>query len=107
MPRSIWNGTITFGMVNVPIKLYSATESKSVHFQEAHITDGARIEHRRICPKEEREVPKEELVMGFEVARATARAPCARTGCSSRPWAKPTGWPWDAWSCARRNTSSP
>jgi DNA end-binding protein Ku len=68
MPRSIWNGTITFGMVNVPIKLYSATESKSVHFQEVHITDGARIEHRRICPKEEREVPKEELVMGFEVA---------------------------------------
>ena len=55
-------------MVNVPIKLYSATESKSVHFQEAHITDGARVEHRRICPKEEREVPKEEVVMGFEVA---------------------------------------
>jgi DNA end-binding protein Ku len=62
MPRSIWNGTITFGMVNVPIKLYSATESKSVHFQEAHITDGARIEHRRICPKEECEVPKEEVL---------------------------------------------
>jgi DNA end-binding protein Ku len=68
MPRSIWNGTITFGMVNVPIKLYSAMESKSVHFHEVHVKDGARIEHRRICPKEEREVPYEQIVKGYEVA---------------------------------------
>lgn len=68
MPRSIWNGTITFGMVNVPIKLYSATESKTVHFHEVHVKDGARIEHRRICPKEEREVPYEQIVRGYEVA---------------------------------------
>jgi DNA end-binding protein Ku len=67
-PRSIWNGTITFGMVNVPIKLYSATESKSIHFHEVHAKDGARIEHRRICPKEEKEVPKEQIVSGYEVA---------------------------------------
>jgi DNA end-binding protein Ku len=68
MPRSIWNGTITFGMVNVPIKLYSATESKSVHFHEVHVKDGARIQHRRICPKEEREIPSDQVVKGFEVA---------------------------------------
>jgi DNA end-binding protein Ku len=55
-------------MVNVPIKLYSATESKSVHFHEVHAKDGARIEHRRICPKDEREVPKEQIVKGYEVA---------------------------------------
>ena len=66
-PRSIWNGTITFGLVRVPIKLYSATESKSVHFHEVHVTDGARIEHRRICPKDEHEVPADEVVKGFEV----------------------------------------
>jgi DNA end-binding protein Ku len=66
-PRSIWNGTITFGMVNVPIKLYTATESKSIHFHEVHVKDGARIEHRRICPKEEKEVPKEEITSGYEV----------------------------------------
>ena len=64
MPKSIWNGTITFGMVNVPIKLYSATESKTVHFHEVHIEDGARIEHRRCCPKENREIPFEEIVKG-------------------------------------------
>ena len=52
MPKSIWNGTITFGMVNVPIKLYSATESKSIHFHQVHARDGSRIEHRRICSKE-------------------------------------------------------
>ena len=51
MARSIWNGTVTFGMVNVPVKLYTATESKTVRFQEVHLKDGARIEHRRICPK--------------------------------------------------------
>jgi DNA end-binding protein Ku len=68
VPRSIWNGTITFGMVNVPVKLYSATESRTVHFHEVHLRDGARIEHRRICPKEGDEVPFEEIVKGFEVA---------------------------------------
>ena len=68
MPKSIWNGTITFGMVNVPVKLYSSTDSKSVHFQEVHVSDGARIEHRRICPKDDREVPYDEVVKGYEVA---------------------------------------
>jgi DNA end-binding protein Ku len=68
MPRSIWNGTITFGLANVPIKLYSATKSQSVHFNEVHVKDGARIEHRRICPREGREVPYKEIVKGYEVA---------------------------------------
>src|SRR5256885_2703076 len=66
-PRSIWNGTVTFGLVNVPIKLYTATESKTVHFNEVHAKDGARIEHRRICPKEDKEVSYEEVVKGYEV----------------------------------------
>ena len=68
MPRSIWNGTLSFGVVHVPIKLYSATESKTVHFHEVHLEDGARIEHRRFCSKEDQEVPYEEVVKGYEVA---------------------------------------
>lgn len=68
MARSIWNGTISFGMVNVPIKLYSATESKSISFHEVHMRDGARVEHRRICSKEEREVPYDQIVKGYEIA---------------------------------------
>jgi len=71
MPRSIWNGTITFGLVNVPIKLYSATESKTVHFHEVHLRDGAQIEHRRYCTKEDKEVDYKEVVKGYEVSEGT------------------------------------
>src|SRR3954452_5484171 len=67
-PRSIWNGTITFGLVNVPVKLYSATESKTVHFSEVHAKDGAKIEHRRVCPKEDKEVDYKDVVKGYEVS---------------------------------------
>jgi len=70
-PRSIWNGTITFGLVNVPIKLYSATESKTVHFQEVHMRDGAQIEYRRFCSKEEKEVDYKDVVKGYEVSEGT------------------------------------
>jgi DNA end-binding protein Ku len=68
-PRSIWNGTITFGLVNVPVKVYSATESKSIHFHQVHLKDGARIEHRRVCPKEDKEVPNDEIVKGYELSK--------------------------------------
>lgn len=68
MARSIWNGTITLGTIAVPIKVHSATQSKTVHFREVHAKDGARIEHKRICPREDEEVPYAEVVKGFEVA---------------------------------------
>jgi DNA end-binding protein Ku len=70
-PRSIWNGTITFGLVNVPIKLYTATESKTVSFSEVHLKDGAKIEHRRFCPKENKQVDYDETVKGYEVSADT------------------------------------
>src|SRR5947208_14993288 len=66
--RSIWNGTIAFGGVFVPVKVHSATEDKTVHFHEVHQDDGARIEHKRICQKEEKEVPYKEIVGGYEYA---------------------------------------
>jgi DNA end-binding protein Ku len=68
MPKSIWNGTISFGLAHVPIKLYSATESKTVRFHEVHFGDGAPIEHRRICSKDGKEVPYKDVVKGFEVS---------------------------------------
>jgi DNA end-binding protein Ku len=68
MPKSIWNGTISFGLAYVPVKLYSATESKTVHFHEVHVSDGAQIEHKRICSKEGKEVPYKEVVKGYEVS---------------------------------------
>jgi DNA end-binding protein Ku len=66
-PRSIWNGAIAFGLVQVPIKVYSASESKTVHFREVHLKDESRIEHRRICPRDDKEVPYDDIVKGFEV----------------------------------------
>jgi DNA end-binding protein Ku len=67
MPKSIWNGTISFGLAHVPVKLYSATESKSVSFREVHVSDGARIEHKRVCSKDGREVAYKQIVKGYEV----------------------------------------
>jgi DNA end-binding protein Ku len=49
--------------------VHSATEDTSVHFHEVHIDDGARIEHKRFCPKEDKEVPSKEIVKGYEVSR--------------------------------------
>ena len=67
MPRSIWNGTVAFGLVAVPVKVFSATESRSVHFREVHARDGGRIEHRRICPNDGEQVDYDEIVKGYEV----------------------------------------
>ena len=71
MARSIWNGTIVFGLVAVPIKVYSATRSQTVHFREVHAKDGGKIEHRRICPKHRGlyEVDHDDIVKGYEVSK--------------------------------------
>ncbi len=55
-PRSLWNGTITLGLLNVPVKLHTATESKTVRFRQVHVKDGSPIQHRRFCAKEGKEV---------------------------------------------------
>jgi DNA end-binding protein Ku len=64
----MWMGTLTFGLVSVPVKLYSAVAHRSVHFHQLHAADHARIYMKRICPVEEEEVPFEEIVKGFEIA---------------------------------------
>jgi DNA end-binding protein Ku len=68
MARSIWNGTITFGLIAVPIKVNSATEDKSVHFHQVHAADGSRIKQKRICSKENKEVPYKEVAKGYELS---------------------------------------
>jgi DNA end-binding protein Ku len=67
MPRSIWNGTVSFGLIAVPIKVHSATQSHTIHFHQVHEKDGARIRQKRICSKEGKEVPYEEVGLGYEV----------------------------------------
>ncbi|HEY2772155.1 MAG TPA: Ku protein [Solirubrobacteraceae bacterium] len=67
MPRSIWNGTITFALIAVPVKVHSAIEDETVHFHQVHAKDGAPIKHKRICSKEGKEVPYKEVAKGYEV----------------------------------------
>jgi DNA end-binding protein Ku len=67
MPRSIWSGAISFGLVNVPVKLYSAVSRKTVRFNQLHEKDGARIQQKRFCSQEDEEVPWEEIVKGYEI----------------------------------------
>ena len=69
MARSIWSGSISFGLVNIPIKVVTAVTDKDIHFHLLHEKDNARIKFKRTCPKEEVEVPNEEIVRGFEVGR--------------------------------------
>jgi DNA end-binding protein Ku len=68
MPRSIWSGAISFGLVNVPVKLYSAVSRKTVRFHQLHATDGVRIQQKRFCPVDGEEVPYDQIVKGYEVA---------------------------------------
>src|SRR6187431_60617 len=68
MPRSIWRGAISFGLVNVPVKLYSAVSKKTVRFNQLHEKDNSRIQMKRWCPEEDAEVPYEEIVKGYEIS---------------------------------------
>jgi DNA end-binding protein Ku len=68
MPRAIWSGSISFGLVNVPVKLSTAVSPKDVRFNQLHAPDNARIQQKRWCPEEDVEVPFDEIVKGYEVA---------------------------------------
>src|SRR5919202_3576959 len=67
MPRSIWKGAISFGLVNVPVKLYSAVSKKTVRFHQLHDKDGVRIQQKRVCPADGEEVAYEHIVKGYEI----------------------------------------
>ncbi|HEV2076087.1 MAG TPA: Ku protein [Thermoleophilaceae bacterium] len=68
MPRSIWSGAISFGLVNVPVKLYSAVSRKTVRFHQLHDKDHVRIQQKRVCPEDGEEVPYDNVVKGYEIA---------------------------------------
>jgi DNA end-binding protein Ku len=68
MPRAMWSGAISFGLVTVPVKLYPATSPKDIRFNQLHDKDNGRINMKRWCSKEQAEVPYDEIVKGFEIA---------------------------------------
>jgi DNA end-binding protein Ku len=69
MARAIWSGSISFGMVSIPVKLFGATESKDISFHLLHATCGTRLKQLRWCPPDEVEVPWSETVRGYEYAK--------------------------------------
>jgi len=69
MTRAIWSGSISFGLVNVPVKLYSAVRKKNVRFHQLDEKTGARVRNKRVSEKSGREVPYEQIVKAYEVAK--------------------------------------
>ncbi|MEV0969137.1 Ku protein [Microtetraspora glauca] len=65
--RSIWKGAISFGLVTIPVKLYSATEQKDVAFHQVHREDGGRIKYKRVCTADGQEVSYSDIAKGFEL----------------------------------------
>lgn len=68
MPRSMWTGAISFGLVNVPVRLYPAVRSKSLSFVQLHDKDGGRIRYRKVCELDGEEVSADEIVKAHEIA---------------------------------------
>src|SRR5687767_7354224 len=69
MPRAIWSGTISFGLVSVPVRMYSAIDESDLRFHLVHEPDGGRIGYQKICKAEDEPVPDDEIVKAYEAAK--------------------------------------
>lgn len=69
MPRPLWSGAISFGLVTIPVKIISATEDHSIHFRQVHLEDMGRVRTRKICSIDGETVPQEEIGKGYEVTK--------------------------------------
>ena len=65
--RSMWKGAVSFGLVMIPVKLYTATETRDIAFRQVHREDGGRVRFRRFCTIDEQEVPYEDIAKGYEL----------------------------------------
>jgi DNA end-binding protein Ku len=65
--RAIWKGAVSFGLVSIPVKLYTATEEKDVSFHQVHRSDGGRIRYKRVCQLDGEEVPYSDIAKGYEL----------------------------------------
>ena len=66
MPRAMWKGAVSFGLVNVPVKLYAATEDHDISFRQVHREDGGRIHYKRVCSIDGEEVSYDDIAKGYE-----------------------------------------
>jgi DNA end-binding protein Ku len=65
--RAIWKGAVSFGLVSIGVRLYSATEEKDIRFHQVHVTDGGRIRYKRVCSVDGEEVPYDDIAKGYDV----------------------------------------
>ena len=65
--QTIWKGTVSFGLVSIPVRLYAATEERDVSFRQVHVEDGGRIRYKRVCEKDGEEVPYKDIAKGYEL----------------------------------------
>ena len=73
MPRPLWSGSLSFGLVNVPVQLFSAARDLDFHFHQLHAKDKQRIEQRRFCSKEDVEVDWAEVANSYDLERQAGR----------------------------------
>lgn len=66
MPRSLWKGAVSFGLITIPVKLYGATEAQDVQFRQVHPADGGRIRYKRVCEVCGEEIPFAEIGKGYD-----------------------------------------
>jgi DNA end-binding protein Ku len=67
MPQSVWKGSISFGLVSIPVRLFSATEEKDISFRQVHREDGGRIRYKRVCSVDGEEVAYADIAKGYEL----------------------------------------
>lgn len=67
--RPVWSGAVSFGLVTIPIKMYSATEDHSIRFRQIHMPDHGLVRNRKVCEIEDRELAPEEIGRAYEVSR--------------------------------------
>lgn len=66
--KAIWKGALAFGLLNVPVRVYAATEDHDISFHQVHATDGGRIRYKRVCTVDGEEVPYDQIAKGYETA---------------------------------------
>jgi DNA end-binding protein Ku len=66
MGMTVWKGHVTFGLVSFPVKLSSAARAQSIHFHQLHATDHSRVRQQLVCQAENRPIPRDQLVKGYE-----------------------------------------
>jgi DNA end-binding protein Ku len=71
MPRPIWSGAISFGLVTIPIKVVNATEERSISFRQVHLEDMGRIRYRKVCELDGQQLRDDEIIKGYEISKDT------------------------------------